>query len=88
MILRDKVTVAAEQYPAAVQPINSDQNMAAQNQVITRFRMFLARSAPEVDNSTPVTWRGKDYMVVGAAEPHTINGRLSHYEYVMERVTG
>ena len=55
--------------------------------VITRFRLFYPRKRTMTATST-VTVSGVEYKVVGEPEPHSIGGRLHHYEVLLERVTG
>lgn len=75
-------------YRAEVRPLGSDENVAAGQQVTTRFKVFLSRRAEDVTPADALTWRGRSYEIQGSVEPHTINGRLHHFEAVVQRVSG
>lgn len=75
-------------YRAEVRPLSSEENVAAGQQVTTRFRVFLAPDADDVTPADALTWRGRAYEIQGSVEPHSINGRLHHFEAVVQRVTG
>lgn len=73
-------------YRAEVRPLTSQENPASGGlTVTTRLRVFLAPSATDITPSDALTWRGVDYEVEGDVEPHTIGGRLHHFEAVVKR---
>ena len=55
--------------------------------VVTRFRLFFPRHVTLTATST-VAVAGTDYKIVGEPEPHSIGGRVHHYEVLLERITG
>ncbi len=73
---------------AEVRPLASTENVTAGAQVTTRFRIFLGPRADDVTPADALTWRGRDYEIEGAVEPHSDHGRLHHFEAVVKRVTG
>lgn len=73
-------------YRAEVRPLTSQENPASGGvTVTTRHRVFLGRSAQSIAPTDALTWRGVKYEVQGDIEPHTIGGRLHHYEAIVVR---
>lgn len=58
-------------------------------QVISRYRVMLKLPAGyDAQSITAVDWQGRTLTVDGAVQPQMIRGRISHHEFVTERVTG
>lgn len=75
-------------YRAEVRPLSTkDSSDPASSTVITRFRVFLPASASGLVGTDALTWRGASYEIEGTVEPHTINGRLHHYEVLVKRAS-
>ncbi|TLP75518.1 hypothetical protein [Nesterenkonia sphaerica] len=76
--------------PAQVDPARTaDGDDANSGQLISRYRVML--KAPHGFDPTgvdEVTWRGKTIRVDGRIQPQMIRGRISHYEFTSERVSG
>lgn len=73
-------------------PMQGDEFSAAQAQVITRFRVLLPASygglgLPLASDAIKDP-EGFKYEMKGKPEAHRLNGRLHHWEVVVERVTG
>lgn len=73
--------------PAEVRPLGGDEAIAAAQQVITRFRVFLPPTTV-LAATDAIKWRGIRYELAGDVEPHTFRGQVHHFEVLVERVTG
>ncbi|WP_218220232.1 hypothetical protein [Nesterenkonia sp. Act20] len=76
--------------PAQVDPASSmDGPDSDTQQIISRYRVMMKLPA-DVDPAVieQVTWRGNTLTVDGRIQPQMIRGRISHHEFVSERVTG
>lgn len=73
---------------AEVWPLDSSENVAAGQQVTTRFRLVLGPEAEDVTPADAVTWRGRSYEIQGSVEPLSVRGEIHHFEAVVQRVSG
>lgn len=59
------------------------------DQIISRYRVLMRLPADVgADGISEVVWKGKTLRVDGAVQPQMIRGRISHHEFVTEKVTG
>ena len=68
-------------------PLDSDEYLAAANQVTTRYRLLAPMSAALVA-SDRVKVDGLVYEVTGDPGVHRLGGRKHHLEAIVTRVTG
>lgn len=81
------VSEVRSSHRAEVQPLSSSENVAAGQQVQTRYRVFLSSSST-LDASGAVYWNDVEYEIEGDVEVHKLLGRPHHKEAVLHRVTG
>ena len=69
-------------------PLQGDEDYRTGETITQRFRVFLPATAGDTPGTASLAVMGKQYRLVGNAEPHNIGGRVHHYELVVERTTG
>lgn len=75
------------QFRGELQPLDSDEFLAAQDQVKTRCRV-LAPVSTGLKATESVKVDGQVYQVTGDPLVHRLGGRKHHLEAVVTRVTG
>lgn len=73
-------------YPAAVQPLSSSEDVVNQERTVTRWRVHTGPA--DVTAQDRVVWDGGTYEVDGDVEVHKRRGVLHHLEFVIKRVSG
>ncbi len=73
--------------PGEVRPVNSDENVNAQDQLVATYRVFVGRDVT-LDPTAKVTYRGRAFAVTGDVEQHTIGGRIHHLEFLARYTSG
>jgi hypothetical protein len=75
-------------FRAELRPLTGDEKDSAERDlIVTRFRLFYPRTIMLTALCT-VNVNGQEYKIVGQPEPHSIGGRVHHYEVLLERITG
>lgn len=75
-------------YPAEVRPLGSAETVGGRQTVESRYRVFLPPTATDVTATDALGWRDATLELQGDVEPHTIGGRVHHYEVIAARITG
>ena len=71
-----------------LRPLTGDERDTGERDVIiTRFHLFYPRTVTLTALCT-VNVNGIEYKIAGQPEPHSIGGRVHHYEALLERITG
>lgn len=70
-----------------LRPLQGSETIAGRDAVTTRYRMFIPRTIT-ITSFDKITINGTEYDVEGEPEPHSIGGRLHHYEVIVKRVAG
>lgn len=71
-----------------LRPLQGDEPATAfHDRVVTRYRLYAPPTATLTAYDS-IRILGSRYGLIGQPEPHTIGGRLHHYEVIVERTTG
>lgn len=72
-------------FPAAVDPVRSEETqIPGANLVTGYYRLLIGPDAGSLLTYTAqVKWLGRTMSVQGDVEPHTVNGRVHHYEALL-----
>lgn len=85
-IYEDTETMVPAQVDPSTTTAGDDPNTA---QVTSRYRVLMEPPAGlDLNGVEEVVWRGTTIRVDGAIQPQMIRGRVHHYEFVSEQVTG
>lgn len=75
--------------PAQVDPATTTEGQDQSGQLISRYRVMMkAPHGFDLSDVRSVKWRGETLNVDGRIQPQMLRGRVSHHEFVSQRVTG
>ena len=72
-------------YPAVVEPVRSEETQIPGANLVTGYYRLTIGPDPgsRLTYTGQVKWLGRTMSVQGDVEPHTVNGRVHHYEALL-----